>query len=104
MRTLQHRVEAHLPQAAAALAPQVQAAQPAPAPKPAAPTPSTAASRAQQQAQQPKPTPKLNNFGFDMSEIEQLAKNIEANASKNKNSGGDYDGNIDPKGIKLSKM
>ncbi|MCM1524185.1 MAG: hypothetical protein NC120_06970, partial [Ruminococcus sp.] len=68
---------------------------PAPAPKPA-PAPA------------PKPAPKLNNnnFGFDLSEIEKMAKAIEADASKHKaaSPADDYDGNIDPKKVKLSDM
>ena len=63
----------------------------APAPKPAA----------------PKPTPKISaNFGFDLSEIEKMAKAIEADASKNKGTPIDdgYDGNVDAKSIKLSDM
>ena len=48
-----------------------------------------------------------NNFGFDLSEIEAMAKAIEADASKHNkgtplNDG--YDGNVDPKSIKLSNM
>ncbi len=79
---------------------------PAPAPKPAAtptpaPTPAPAAHAAATQAK-PKPAPKLGgNFGFDLSEIEKMAKAIEADASKG---GKDYDGNVDAKGIKLSDM
>ena len=78
------------------------AAAPAPAVKPA-PTPAPA-----KPAAAPKPTPKLNNnFGFDLSEIEAMAKAIEADASKHNkgtplNDG--YDGNVDPKSIKLSNM
>lgn len=74
---------------------------PTPAPKPApAPTPAPAPA--------PKPAPKLGgNFGFDLSEIEKMAKAIEADASKHNkgtplNDG--YDGNIDAKKIKLSDM
>lgn len=79
------------------------AAKPAPAP---APTP--AANTAAKPASAPKPTPKLNNnFGFDLSEIEKMAKAIEADASKH-NKGtpvnDDYDGTVDAKKIKLSDM
>jgi len=97
-------------QAAPAPAP---AAAPTPAPTATVPTPAPAASidpsASQQigprsaQRQQPKPTPKLNNFGFDMSEIEALAKNIEASAAKTKANNA-YDGNVDAKNIKVSKM
>ncbi|MCR5807855.1 MAG: hypothetical protein K6G68_12585 [Oscillospiraceae bacterium] len=97
-------------QAAPAPAP---AAAPTPAPAATVPTPAPAASidpsASQQigprtaQRQQPKPTPKLNNFGFDMSEIEALAKNIEASAAKTKANSA-YDGNVDAKNIKVSKM
>ena len=97
-------------QAAPAPAP---AAAPTPAPAATVPTPAPAASidpsASQQigprsaQRQQPKPTPKLNNFGFDMSEIEALAKNIEASAAKTKANNA-YDGNVDAKNIKVSKM
>lgn len=98
-----------------AAAPTPAAANPAPAPAPAAaakpeapksaaaPTPAPA-----KPAAAPKPTPKLNNnFGFDLSEIEAMAKAIEADASKHNkgtplNDG--YDGNVDPKSIKLSNM
>ena len=74
----------------------------APAPTPAA---NTAAAKP---ASAPKPTPKLNNnFGFDLSEIEKMAKAIEADASKH-NKGtpvnDDYDGTVDAKKIKLSDM
>ena len=89
-------------------APAPAAAKPAPAPAAApksapAPTPTPAAAKPA-----PKPTPKLNNnFGFDLSEIEAMAKAIEADASKHGkgtplNDG--YDGNVDPKSIKLSNM
>lgn len=87
-------------------APAPAAAKPAPAPAPApkpAPAPTPAAAKPA-----PKPTPKLNNnFGFDLSEIEAMAKAIEADASKHGkgtplNDG--YDGNVDPKSIKLSNM
>ncbi len=84
------------------------AAKPAPAPAPApAPTPA-ANTAAAKPASAPKPTPKLNNnFGFDLSEIEKMAKAIEADASKH-NKGtpvnDDYDGTVDAKKIKLSDM
>lgn len=82
------------------------AAKPAPAPAPA-PTPA-ANTAAAKPASAPKPTPKLNNnFGFDLSEIEKMAKAIEADASKH-NKGtpvnDDYDGTVDAKKIKLSDM
>lgn len=87
-----------------AAAPAPAAAAKPEAPKPAAaPTPAPA-----KPAAAPKPTPKLNNnFGFDLSEIEAMAKAIEADASKHNkgtplNDG--YDGNVDPKSIKLSNM
>lgn len=91
-------------------APAPAAAKPAPAPAPAAETPKPAAAPtpAAKPAAAPKPTPKLNNnFGFDLSEIEAMAKAIEADASKHNkgtplNDG--YDGNVDPKSIKLSNM
>lgn len=80
------------------------AAKPAPAPAPT-PAANTAAAKP---ASAPKPTPKLNNnFGFDLSEIEKMAKAIEADASKH-NKGtpvnDDYDGTVDAKKIKLSDM
>lgn len=100
---------------AAAPAPAPAAAKPAPAPSPAAaakpeaPKPAAAPTPAPAKpAAAPKPTPKLNNnFGFDLSEIEAMAKAIEADASKHNkgtplNDG--YDGNVDPKSIKLSNM
>lgn len=100
---------------AAAPTPAPAAAKPAPAPtpaaaaKPEAPKPSAAPTPASAKpAAAPKPTPKLNNnFGFDLSEIEAMAKAIEADASKHNkgtplNDG--YDGNVDPKSIKLSNM
>jgi len=94
-------------------APAPAAPKPAPAPAPAAPKPapapaSSAPKPAPAPAPAPKPTPKLNNnFGFDLSEIEAMAKAIEADASKHGkgtplNDG--YDGNVDPKSIKLSNM
>lgn len=63
-------------------------AAPAPAPaaaRPAAPAPKPAAAPAPAPAPaQPKPTPKLSgNFGFDLSEIEKMAKQIEADAKNN---------------------
>lgn len=82
------------------------AAKPAPTPAPApAPAANNAAAKP---ASAPKPTPKLNNnFGFDLSEIEKMAKAIEADASKH-NKGtpvnDDYDGTVDAKKIKLSDM
>lgn len=98
-----------------AAAPTPAAAKPAPAPtpaaaaKPEAPKPAAAPTPAPAKpAAAPKPTPKLNNnFGFDLSEIEAMAKAIEADASKHNkgtplNDG--YDGNVDPKSIKLSNM
>lgn len=98
-----------------AAAPTPAAAKPAPAPtpvaaaKPEAPKPAAASTPAPAKpAAAPKPTPKLNNnFGFDLSEIEAMAKAIEADASKHNkgtplNDG--YDGNVDPKSIKLSNM
>ncbi|MCI7232431.1 MAG: hypothetical protein MR546_00740 [Oscillospiraceae bacterium] len=98
-----------------AAAPTPAAANPAPAPapaaaaKPEAPKPAAAPTPAPAKpAAAPKPTPKLNNnFGFDLSEIEAMAKAIEADASKHNkgtplNDG--YDGNVDPKSIKLSNM
>lgn len=97
-----------------AAAPAPAAAKPAPAPaptaaKPEAPKPAAAPTPAPAKpAAAPKPTPKLNNnFGFDLSEIEAMAKAIEADASKHNkgtplNDG--YDGNVDPKSIKLSNM
>ena len=104
----------------------VNNAKPAPAPAPAAkpmPTPTPAANNnaAAKPAPAPAPTPaantaaakpasapKLNNnFGFDLSEIEKMAKAIEADASKH-NKGtpvnDDYDGTVDAKKIKLSDM
>jgi hypothetical protein len=39
-----------------------------------------------------------------MSEIEALAKSVEATATKGKPVDDGYDGNVDPKHIKLSKM
>ena len=100
---------------AAAPTPAPAAAKPAPAPtpaaaaKPEAPKPAAAPTPAPAKpAAAPKPTPKLNNnFGFDLSEIEAMAKAIEADASKHNkgtplNDG--YDGNVDPKSIKLSNM
>ena len=74
---------------------------------PPAPTPA-ANTAAAKPASAPKPTPKLNNnFGFDLSEIEKMAKAIEADASKH-NKGtpvnDDYDGTVDAKKIKLSDM
>lgn len=105
------------PAAKPAAAPTPAAAKPAPVPAPAAaakpeapkpaaaPTPTPAPAKP---AAAPKPTPKLNNnFGFDLSEIEAMAKAIEADASKHNkgtplNDG--YDGNVDPKSIKLSNM
>ena len=98
---------------AAAPTPAPAAAKPAPAPtpaaKPEAPKPAAAPTPAPAKpAAAPKPTPKLNNnFGFDLSEIEAMAKAIEADASKHDkgtplNDG--YDGNVDPKSIKLSNM
>lgn len=96
---------AAVPTPAPAPAP-ARAATPAPAAKPAAtptpaPAPAPAAHAAATQAK-PKPAPKLGgNFGFDLSEIEKMAKAIEADASKG---GKDYDGNVDAKGIKLSDM
>ncbi|MBQ7990415.1 MAG: hypothetical protein IJ251_05135 [Oscillospiraceae bacterium] len=65
-------------------------AQPAPAPAPA--------------PAQPKPAPKLNNFGFDMAELEKLTKGVEADATKGKPVDDGYDGNVDPKNIRISKM
>lgn len=104
------------PAAKPAPAPAPAAAKPAPAPapapaaaKPEAPKPAAAPTPAPAKpAAAPKPTPKLNNnFGFDLSEIEAMAKAIEADASKHNkgtplNDG--YDGNVDPKSIKLSNM
>ena len=103
------------PAAKPAAAPTPAAAKPAPAPtpaaaaKPEAPKPAAAPTPAPAKpAAAPKPTPKLNNnFGFDLSEIEAMAKAIEADASKHNkgtplNDG--YDGNVDPKSIKLSNM
>lgn len=100
---------------AAAPTPAPAAVKPAPAPtsaaavKPEAPKPAAAPTPAPAKpAAAPKPTPKLNNnFGFDLSEIEAMAKAIEADASKHNkgtplNDG--YDGNVDPKSIKLSNM
>lgn len=98
---------------AATPTPAPAAAKPAPAPaaaaKPEAPKPAAAPTPAPAKpAAAPKPTPKLNNnFGFDLSEIEAMAKAIEADASKHNkgtplNDG--YDGNVDPKSIKLSNM
>ena len=100
---------------AAAPTPAPTAVKPAPAPtpaaaaKPEAPKPAAAPTPAPAKpAAAPKPTPKLNNnFGFDLSEIEAMAKAIEADASKHNkgtplNDG--YDGNVDPKSIKLSNM
>lgn len=98
---------------AAAPTPAPAAAKPAPTPaaavKPEAPKPAAAPTPAPAKpAAAPKPTPKLNNnFGFDLSEIEAMAKAIEADASKHNkgtplNDG--YDGNVDPKSIKLSNM
>lgn len=91
----------------------VNNAKPAPAPAPAAkpmpaPTPAANNNAAAKPASAPKPTPKLNNnFGFDLSEIEKMAKAIEADASKH-NKGtpvnDDYDGTVDAKKIKLSDM
>lgn len=90
-------------------APAKPAPAPAPAAKPAQPAPAPApAPKPAPQAAAPKPAPKLNNnFGFDLSEIEKMAKAIEADASKH-NKGtpveDDYDGNVDAKKIKLSDM
>ncbi|MBQ5333941.1 MAG: hypothetical protein J6K92_11910 [Oscillospiraceae bacterium] len=95
------------PKPAPAPTPAAAAAKPAPAPAPAAPKPAPAPTPAAAKPA-PKPTPKLNNnFGFDLSEIEAMAKAIEADASKHGkgtplNDG--YDGNVDPKSIKLSNM
>ena len=97
------------------------AAKPAPAPaaKPAASAPQPAAAKpaapssipmpaqhtpmkpippvAKQNNNAPKPTPKIT---FDLSEIEQLAKGIEAEAAK----GGKANDEINPKNIKVSPM
>lgn len=71
------------------------------APKPAAPTPSTAASR----AAAPRPAPKANaNFGFDLGEIEKMAKAIEADASKHKGGAADDYDPPDPSKIRLGRM
>ncbi|MBQ7782783.1 MAG: hypothetical protein IJ368_02325, partial [Oscillospiraceae bacterium] len=90
---------------APAPAPKPVAPAPAPAPKPVAPAPAPAP----KPAQAAKPAPKLNNnFGFDLSEIEKMAKAIEADASKHGTKGSpvedDYDGNVDAKKIKISEM
>ena len=76
---------------------QEPAKQPAPAPAPAAPA--------------HKPAPKFSNFGFDLSEIENMAKAIEAEASKDnsaaaneKKSDYEEDDTITPSHIKLSDM
>lgn len=83
---------------------QTAAPKPAPAPAPA----QTAAKPAPAQSASPKPAPKLNNnFGFDLSEIEKMAKAIEADASKHSKGTpveDDYDGTVDAKKIKLSDM
>lgn len=69
---------------------------PAPAPKPAMSAP------APKPMQQQKPAPKISNFGFDMSEIENMAKAIEAEATKEtKETETGYD---DASHIKLSDM
>ncbi|MDD6991801.1 MAG: hypothetical protein PUI48_08240 [Oscillospiraceae bacterium] len=96
------------PAPAPAPAPAAAKPAPAPAPAPAAAKPAPAPAPAPAKPAAPKPTPKLNNnFGFDLSEIEAMAKAIEADASKH-NKGtplnDDYDGNVDPKSIKLSNM
>ena len=96
------------PAPAPAPAPKPVAPAPAPAPKPVAPAPAPAPKPAQP-AQAAKPAPKLNNnFGFDLSEIEKMAKAIEADASKHGTKGSpvedDYDGNVDAKKIKISEM
>ena len=96
------------PAPAPAPAPAAAKPAPAPAPAPAAAKPAPAPAPAPAKPAAPKPTPKLNNnFGFDLSEIEAMAKAIEADASKHNkgtplNDG--YDGNVDPKSIKLSNM
>ena len=93
---------------------------PAPAPKPVAqdaaaalqqaqavkPQAQPQAAQPQQQAQpqQPKPAPKINIAGFDMAELEKYAKGVEAEVSKGKPVDDGYDGNVDPKNIRLSKM
>lgn len=104
-------------QPAPASAPAAQA-QPAPAPAPAAapqaqqpkvqpaaqaqPAPAPAPAAAPQA--QPKAAPKPEKPKFDFSDLEALAKQIEADASKGKPIDDGYDGNVDPKSIKLSKM
>ena len=109
-------LESAVPKAAPA-----PAAKPAPAPaaKPAASAPQPAAAKpaapssvpmpaqhtpmkpippvAKQNNNAPKPTPKIT---FDLSEIEQLAKGIEAEAAK----GGKANDEINPKNIKVSPM
>lgn len=92
-----------IPAPAPAPAAASRAAVPAPAPAPAAPTPAPAAHAAAAQTK-PKPAPKLGgNLNFDLSEIEKMAKAIEADAAKNSGRD-DYDGGIDPKKVKLSDM
>ncbi|MGN1089436.1 MAG: hypothetical protein ACI4Q6_03450 [Huintestinicola sp.] len=98
-KSMQNKAPAPAPRASApapAPAPAPKAAAPAPAPKPAAPAPAPAPKPA---APAPAPAPKPKPV-FDMSDIEKLTKEIENVASKNK----DYDGNVDPKSIKLSDM
>ncbi len=107
--------------AAPAPAAQPKAAAPAPAPAPAAqpkaaepapaPTPAAQPKAAEPAPAPAKPAPKLGgNFGFDLSEIEKMAKAIEADASKrganikSDSVEDDYDGNVDAKKIKLSDM
>lgn len=100
------------PKAAAPVpAPAPKAAAPAPAPAPAPKAAAPAPAPTPAPAPAPKPAPKLGgNFGFDLSEIEKMAKAIEADASKHKAAqpaADEYDGNIDAidaKKIKLSNM
>lgn len=91
-----------VPTPAPAPAPRAAAPTPAPAPAPApAPIPAAHAAAAQTK---PKPAPKLGGgLNFDLSEIEKMAKAIEADAAKNSGRD-DYDGSIDPKKVKLSDM
>lgn len=82
-----------------------------PKPAVAAPKPAPAPAPAPKQAvatQTAKAAPKLSNFGFDMSEIENMAKAIEAEASKAPSSDYSeetgYDDELTPGHIKLSDM
>lgn len=99
----------------------IKAAAPAPAPAPAskpaapvAPTPAPVnnarpAQPAQQQNSSPanNQAPKKKKFSFDMSEMDEITRAIEAAEASNGQGGAkvdDYDGNINPNKIKLSDM